>query len=120
MLRLPATVRVFLCLEATDMRRSFDGLTGMVAGVLHEDPLSGHLFVFRNKNGDRLKVLYWDRDGLVIFYKRLERGAFRFPTDHGGAMGSRLEVPMREFAMILEGFELAGMKKLRRFCNRAG
>lgn len=120
MLRLPATVRVFLCLEATDMRRSFDGLTGMVAGVLHEDPLSGHLFVFRNKNGDRLKVLYWDRDGLVIFYKRLEQGAFRFPTDHGGAVGARLEVPMREFAMILEGFELAGMKKLRRFCNRAG
>ena len=120
MLRLPATVRVFLCLEATDMRRSFDGLTGMVAGVLHEDPLSGHLFVFRNKNGDRLKVLYWDRDGLVIFYKRLERGAFRFPIDQAGAVGARLEVPMREFAMILEGFELSGMKKLRRFCNRAG
>jgi len=125
MLRPPGTVRVFLCLTPTDMRRSFDGLSGMVAGVLREDPLSGHLFVFRSRGGDRLKVLYWDRDGLVIVYKRLEKGAFRFPTtpttptDAGGAAPARLEVPMREFAMILEGFELAGMKKLRRFGNRA-
>jgi transposase len=133
MLRLPATLRVFLCPEATDMRRSFDGLSGLIAGVMREDPLSGHLYVFRNKNADKLKVLYWDKDGLVIYYKRLEKGTFRFPplpplpplssagapgSEGGGAAARRLEVPMREFAMILEGFELTNIKKLDRFRNR--
>jgi transposase len=115
MLRPPASVRVFLCLEPADMRRSFDGLCAMVAGIMRDDPLSGHLFVFRSRRADRVKVLYWDRDGLVILYKRLERGTFRFPVDAGAAAQGRLEVPMRDFAMILEGFDLHDVKGRRRF-----
>jgi transposase len=115
MLRLPASVRVFLCLGPTDMRRSFDGLCAMVAGVMQDDPLSGHLFVFRSRNGDRVKVLYWDRDGLVIFYKRLEHGTYRFPIDISASANGRLEVPMRDFAMILEGFDLKEVKKRARY-----
>ena len=119
MLRLPASVRVFLCLDPTDMRRSFDGLCATVLNVLGDDPRSGHLFVFRNRAGDRIKVLYWDRDGLVILYKRLERGTFRFPVDADDVAGSsRLEVPMRDFAMILEGFDLKEVRKRRRHGNR--
>lgn len=76
---LPPSVRIFVCLAPTDLRRSFDGLAGMVAGVLSEDPLSGHLFVFRNRRADLIKILYWDRSGYCIWAKRLERGTFRFP-----------------------------------------
>lgn len=115
MLRPPASVRVFLCLAPTDMRRSFDGLCAMVAGVMKEDPLGGHLFVFRSRGGDRVKVLWWDQDGLVILYKRLERGTFRFPDGAHAAADGRLEVPMRDFAMILEGFDLKEMKRRRRY-----
>ena len=72
MLSLPPTVRIFLCAAPADLRKSFDGLAALVRDFLGADPLSGHLFVFRNKNGDRLKLLFWDRDGLVIYYKKQE------------------------------------------------
>ena len=80
MLRLPASVRIFLCLLSVDMRRSFDGLASLAEQVVREDPLSGHLFVFHGKRGDRVKILYWDRDGYALWYKRLEVGVFRFPA----------------------------------------
>lgn len=76
---LPPSTRVFLCTLPTDMRKSFDGLAAMTRDLVLQNPLSGHLFVFRNRNGDRLKVLYWDRAGFCLFYKRLEKGTFRFP-----------------------------------------
>ena len=76
---LAPTVRVFLAVEPVDMRRSFDGLFEATKTVIREDPFSGHLFVFRGKTGKRVKVLFWDRSGLCIYYKRLERGAFFFP-----------------------------------------
>lgn len=72
MLSLPATVRMFLCAQPIDMRKSFDGLTGLVEFALALDPLSGHLFLFLNKRRDRLKILFWERDGLVIWYKKHE------------------------------------------------
>ena len=75
--QLPAAVRVFLCTKPTDMRKGFDGLQGMVREFLGQDPLSGHLFLFLNRRRDRIKLLWWDRDGLVIWYKRLEAGTFQ-------------------------------------------
>lgn len=93
------------------MRRSFDGLARMVEEFLGDDPLSGHLFVFRNRRGDRLKILYWDRDGYVLVYKRLEAGTFRFPESDGRSV----RVTAAQLAMILEGVELQDIKKRRRY-----
>ena len=72
MISVTGSLRVFVCTQPADMRKSFDGLCGMALDVLQQDPLSGHLFLFRNRNRDRLKILYWDRDGLAIWYKRPE------------------------------------------------
>ncbi|KPL11213.1 hypothetical protein AMJ85_04235, partial [candidate division BRC1 bacterium SM23_51] len=89
----------------------FDGLARMVEEFLGGDPLSGHLFVFCNRRGDRLKILYWDHDGLAIWYKRLEEGTFQFPEQEGPSV----RVSAAELAMILEGVELRGVKKRRRY-----
>jgi transposase len=110
-INLPPSVRIFLAVLPADMRRGFDGLAALTNQVLHEDPLSGHLFVFRNRRGDRLKILYWDRDGLAIWAKRLERGVFRFPTPEG----DRVEVTPAEMAAILEGIDLSRAPRQRRF-----
>ena len=111
MLRLPISVRVFLCLAPVDMRRSFDGLAAMVEQVVRQDPLSGHLFVFRGRRGDRVKVLYWDRDGYALWYKRLEKGVFRFPA-HGS---DAVEVSAADLGLILEGIDLRSVKRQKRF-----
>jgi len=73
MLSLPPSVRIFVCREPADMRRSFDGLARLAEEVAQGDPFSGHLFVFRNRRGDRIKILWWGRDGFIIYYKRCER-----------------------------------------------
>lgn len=114
MLTLPPSVRVFVCLSPTDMRRSLDGLAALTREVLREDPLSGHLFVFFNRRRDRVKVLFWDRSGLALYYKRLEKGTFRLSAFDGGG-AQRAEVNSAELALILEGIELAGAKRRRRF-----
>lgn len=111
MLRLPVTVRVFLCLLPVDMRRSFDGLASLAEQVVHADPLSGHLFVFRGRRGDRLKILYWDRDGYALWYKRLEAGTFRFPVDGAEAK----EITSADLGLILEGIDLGSAKRQKRF-----
>ncbi len=110
MLRLPVSVRVFLCLVAVDMRRSFDGLAALAEQVVGESPLSGHLFVFRGRRGDRIKILYWDRDGYALWYKRLESGVFRFPEDASQAR----EISAAELGLILEGLELRSVKRQKR------
>jgi len=73
-------IQVWVAAAPVDMRKSFDGLAEHVRAFLGHDPLSGQMFVFRNRSGERLKILWWDRNGLVLYYKRLEKGTFRFPT----------------------------------------
>lgn len=73
-------VRVWVAVEPVDMRKGFDGLAEVVRAFLGHDPLSGNLFVFRNRSAQRVKILWYDRDGLALYYKRLDRGAFRFPS----------------------------------------
>ena len=119
MLSLPLPVRVYLCLEPTDMRRSFDGLCRMVREFVGADPLSGDLFVFRSKRGDRVKLLYWLGDGLAIWYRRLEEGTFVFPKLADGS-GSRvgklgLEIRATDLAMLLDGVDLASVKRQKRY-----
>lgn len=109
MLTFPATIRVFVCAQATDMRRSFDGLSAMATSVVLQDPLSGHLFVFRNKGGDRLKVLYWDRDGLCIWYKRLEKGTFELPA----TTSPSVEISSTELSMLIDGITLNAHRRKR-------
>lgn len=111
MLSVPPTVQIFLATEPADMRKGFDGLAQLVRERLAGDPLSGHLYVFRNRRRDRLKVLYWDRDGLALWYKRLEEGTFRFPEAGDG----RAEVTPAEMAAILEGIDLSRARRLPRF-----
>src|ERR1700688_987004 len=118
MLSLPLPVRIFLCTRNADMRKSFDGLAQMDRECLSADPLSGHLFVFRNKRGDRLKLLYWDSDGLAIWYKRLEEGTFVFPTpdEQRASVGAHgLLIRPAELAMLLDGIDLNGIKRRKRY-----
>ena len=109
---LPPSVRVFLCTQPTDMRRSFDGLAWMAEHVIRMDPYSGHLFVFRSRRGDRVKILYWDRSGLALWYKRLESGVFEFPLDQTKGC---VEVEAMELAMLLEGIDLSQARRRKRF-----
>jgi transposase len=113
MLSLPLPVRIFLCTRNADMRKSFDGLAQMVREFLSADPLSGHLFVFRNKRGDRLKLLYWDSDGLAIWYKRLEEGTFRFPAPM--EKGDGVEIRAADLTMLLDGVDLNSVKRQKRY-----
>lgn len=115
MLTLPPSVRVFLAIEPADMRCGFDGLSARVQSLLGRDPMSGHLFVFRNRRRDRLKILFWDRSGYCLWYKRLERGRFRFPA---GESDRELEIESAELGLILEGIDLRGARRRPRWRPR--
>jgi transposase len=116
MLNLPPSVRIWLATRHTDLRKSFDGLAELVRQQLLVDPLSGHLFVFRNKRADRVKLLYWDDDGYAIWYKRLEVGTFRFPASSDGRVAMRAA----DLQMLLDGVELDSVKRRRRYRRPAG
>ena len=111
MLSLPSALHISLAVEPADMRKGFDGLAQLVRERIAEDPLSGHLYVFRNRRRDRVKILYWDRDGFALWYKRLEKGTFRFPEAKGG----RVEVTPAEMAAVLEGIDLSRARRLPRY-----
>jgi transposase len=111
---LARQAKIFVALEPTDMRRGFDGLSGTVQQTLEQDPLSGHLFLFRNRRRDRIKILFWDGDGYVLFYKRLARGTFEFPVS-SDPESSVLEIRASELAMLLDGIELKGRKRRPRY-----
>jgi len=109
--------RLWLALEPTDMRCGFDRLAERVRAVIGQDPLSGHGFIFRSRRGDRLKILTWDEDGFVLWYKRLESGVFKLPPAEGGARA--VELRASELAMILDGIDVARLVRVRRY-QRAG
>jgi transposase len=113
MINFPPTVRIYLAVQPADMRRGFDGLAALTTSVIGQDPLSGHLFVFCNRRRDRMKILYWDRDGFAVWMKRLERGVFNLPTP----TGDRVEVTPAEMAAILEGIDLKHARRQRRFVS---
>jgi transposase len=101
MIGLPAGTRVWLAAGVTDMRRGFDGLAALVQEKLAGDPFSGHLFVFRGRRGDLVKLLWWDGDGLCLFAKRLERGRFVWPQAEGGTV----HLSAAQLSMLLEGID---------------
>jgi transposase len=100
----PAT-RIYLAAGATDLRKSFEGLSDRVRHQFGEDPLSGHLFVFANRNRTRVKVLYWDGSGLWCCAKRLEKGCFSWPKTEGGPTGA-LRIVAQELTLLLSGIDL--------------
>ncbi len=108
---LPTSVHIWLATHATDLRKSFDSLAELVRQQLAGDPLSGQLFVFRNKRADRVKLLYWDEDGFVIVYKRLEAGTFRFPE----ATAAGVEIRAADLQMLLDGVDLDSVKRRLRY-----
>ena len=116
MLSWPPAVRVFVHIGPTDMRRSFDRLAQMTQELLHQDPFSGHLFVFVNRGGDRMKILFWDRSGYALFYKRLEEGIFHLPVLDGGCV----EIDVPRLTLILEGLELSGARQYKRYGSANG
>jgi transposase len=111
LLSLPTSVRIWLATRPTDLRKSFDSLAEVVRQQLQGDPLSGQLFVFRNKRADRIKLLYWDEDGFVLIYKRLEAGTFRFPP----ADESGVEIRAADLQLLLDGIDLDSVKRRHRY-----
>jgi transposase len=105
--------RIWLAAEPTDMRCGFDRLAERVTTVMGEDPIGGSLFVFRSRRGDRLKILVWDRDGFLLWYKRLESGVFKLPRVREGARS--VELRASELAMILDGIDVSKLKRVPRY-----
>jgi transposase len=100
-IQVAAGTRVHLACQPVDLRKGFDGLSALVANVLGDDPFSGHLFMFRGKRGDYLKILYWDGSGLCLFAKRLEKGRFVWPPIVEG----RLMLTAAQLALLVEGID---------------
>jgi transposase len=117
MIHLPASVRVYLCLTPTDMRRSFDGLHALVRDHLQLDAFAGHLYIFNNRRRDRLKVLYWDRDGFAVWAKRLEEGSFTIPSGEPGS--TRIEITTEELGAVLSGIDLQRATRRKRYRRNA-
>ncbi len=118
MMHLPASVRVYLCLTPCDMRKSFDGLHALVREHLELDAFAGHLFVFASRRRDRLKILYWDRDGFAVWSKRLEEGAYAMP---GAATAAehRQEITAQELGALLSGIDLQQATRRKRYRRAA-
>lgn len=125
MLKLPSlgdidsgiSVRIYLSTAPTDMRKGFDSLAALVREALGQDPLTGHLFLFVGRHKDRIKILYWDKDGFAIWYKRLEAGTFRLPSVK--KVGASVELKASELAMLLAGIDLTSIKRRKRFARSA-
>ena len=113
MLSILADTKIFLSVTPTDMRKGFDGLQGLVLNVLEQDPLSGQLFLFINRRRDKLKILYWDGDGLAIWYRRLEQGTFQVPSPQKDQKA--IEMRSDELTMLLRGIDLRNVRRRKRY-----
>jgi transposase len=114
MLSLPPAVRIFVATAPTNMHLSFDRLAALARDVIQQDPLSGHLFVYRNRAGDKVKILSWDRSGFCLWYKRLERGVFHFPA----AAATHVEVDAADLLLLLDGLDLTHARRRPRWRPR--
>src|SRR5919205_474795 len=101
MIGLPTGTEIWIAAGVTDLRRGFSGLSGIVQTVLEQNPFSGHVFVFRGRRGDLIKLLWWDGDGLCLFAKRLERGRFIWPQAESGSV----HLTAAQLSMMLEGID---------------
>ena len=123
MLSLPVSVRVFVYTEPTDMRRGFDGLAAIVEHTLKQDPFDGHLYVFFNRRRDRTKILFWNRDGYALFYKRLEKGTFEMlrpkRSSNSSEHAKSILVTYQELAMLLDGVDLSTVRRRKRYARPA-
>lgn len=108
--------RYFLYNHPADMRKSFDGLCGLISGKMQQNPMSGDLFIFINKKRNRIKMLRWEPGGFVLFYKRLEKGTFEFPDKQ--AQGSKIGLEYSELVMIINGILMKNTRKKPRFYPR--
>lgn len=113
----PTGTRVWLATQPADMRCGFDRLAELASSVTGDDPLGGHLFLFRSRGGDRLKILYWDTDGYALWYKRLEEGTFKLPRIEEGTKSVQLRPS--ELAMMLDGIDLKSVKRVKRYQRKA-
>ena len=116
MLTLSSAVKLWYCPDPVDMRLGFDGLFALVGSRLKADPLSGHLFIFRNRTADRLKVLYWGGHGLCLWSQRLEAGRYHFPAATDESAG--IELSPGQFQMILDGIDLSRVRRFKRFSRK--
>ena len=115
MLSLSPAVKLWYAAAPVDMRLGFNGLYARVANCLQADPHSGHLFIFTNRNADRVKVLYWGGHGLCLWCQRLEAGRYHFPTP--GTDAAAIELSAGQFQMILDGIDLARVRRFKRFAR---
>lgn len=117
MLTLPPHTAILMYRHPVDIRKSFDGLIGLVRNDLDADPVSPTFFVFFNKRRNKIKILYWDNDGFAIWYKRLEKGTFRLtlPTDENAG----IKITRAQLAMLLEGIDFQNIKKRKRFSKKS-
>lgn len=117
MIGFTASQRYFLFRSSTDMRKSFDGLCGLVGGQMKRNILSGDVFIFINRDRNRIKLLVWDRTGFVIWYKRLEEGTFELPQISEGQMD--VSLMWNQLIMILEGIQLSSIRQRSRYSHSA-
>ena len=118
MIHLPSSVRVYLCLTACDMRKSFDGLHALVRDYLTLNPFAGHLFVFASRRRDRVKILYWERDGFAMWSKRLEEGTYALPLAES-TEERRREITVEELGALLSGIDLNQATRRKRYRKSA-
>jgi transposase len=114
---LPASVRVYLCTVPCDMRKSFDGLHALVTSAMQLDAFAGHLYVFSNRRRDRVKILWWDRDGFAVWAKRLEEGTYAVPFSED--QQRRCEISAQELGALLSGIDLSQAKRRKRYHLKA-